>query len=1692
MEDFKLVKSARSRAKASITRLLTASQDPRAGSNLELEQITVLLERLNTVWKEFETLSDKMALFDEEEGYVDPAIDNETYEDKYLRANTLLHSLKRACMLRENEGGNIASGNHNDSESPWGSQASGSGNENFVRFLQQQQELNERLAQQQTTFLSANSTANRVQSELPKIHIKQFNGDYKEWPAFMNLFESTIHSNQHLTAIQKLHYLKTYVIGEAADLIRHMPITEAAYTAAWTCLTERYNRPRHIVNTLLDTFVNLPSTSRADVSILRKVTDGATEIVRGLDAAGQTNRDCWIIHFMLAKIDAETRRKWIEGSRELESPTVNDLLKFLDRRCEEFELSKSETDTDFKAAATRAQPRSDEQRILSTPEEATVAISHVARAQVTPRAEPSYNGSATATKPHGLRKSALPTALVFVRNAKGSHTICRVLLDSGSELSYISERCIQALGLSRFPSRILVSGISSIKAETTRGCSTLDMQSRISEHTMKVRAHVLSKITSTLARHDIDAAALRAFDGFDLADSEYQSLAPVDILLGSDYVWTVFTGQKMFDSHGNVIAISTIFGWVITSITTSNSSSTMTMHTAIDIDASLRRFWELEDVNQEFQREPEDDEVEQHFMKTHTRDSKGRYIVELPFKDPNQQFSDTLHGALARFRGVERRLERDPDLHAQYVQFMRDYLNLGHMRELSPEDIDKKPCFYLPHHPVITQKLRVVFDGSFKDTSGKALNDALHIGPSILRNLFSICIRFRMFKFVFSADIVKMYRQIWVAVNHCSYQRIVWREDESTPIKHYELSTVTYGTSSAPFLAVRVLDQLAHDHQHEFPTAAKILKEEFYMDDVLTGAYTEEELICKRDELIQLMERAGMELGKWVSNSSRIFVGTLTSTNTPGKGLHSTAKVLGIHWDPEKDNLSYNVCLSSNPDSNKRQVLSDVARIFDPLGILSPVVVQFKIMFQELWLLDLDWDTELPPKIADWWKKCRNDLNVLQELRLPRFVDNKEDRIELHGFSDASIKAYAAVVYSRLVQANGTVSVSLIAGKTRVAPLKQQSLPRLELCGALLLSRLIVSIKAALQHKNIDIHAWCDSTIVLAWLSQQPSKLKTFVANRTSEILDAIPRNAWHHVNTKENPADCASRGMLAAELLNFDLWWMGPSWLQDPEKLAVKLSSTKFCSSLSENYGNEEVKTTALTTQEDDSFSPLEALVQRVSSWTKLVRIVAYVLRFIQGTRAPKSGMLASSKMLKFEEIQAARILCLQTAQECFKEDRILLLENKPLRSRSQLLKLSPIVCKNGLLRVGGRLSNSQLPADVKHPILLPKSHRITILILEHEHASNLHPGVSALFVIMRQKYWIFGARNLIRNLVHNCIRCFRQRNHTEHQFMADLPGIRITEALPFQHSGCDYAGPFILKERRGRNPRKTKGYICLFVCLVTSAIHLELAADLSTDTFLACLRRFMSLRGKCSQIFSDNGTNFVGAKRALDEMQQLLSSQEHQHTVAQSLANDGIKWSFIPPHSPHWGGKWESSVRSVKLHLRRVVGKTTLTFEQMQTLIVQISAVVNSRPLCYTPDTDLTYLSPAHFLIGRPFTTIPEGDLSHLPINRLDYWQHLQAMYQGFWKRWHQEYLTSLQQRHKWNNKQRNISVDNVVLVKDSNLPPAAWILARVLEAHPGPDGLVRAVKLKTSTGEMTRPISKLAVLPNSETMFQGGPGC
>ncbi|XP_075155635.1 uncharacterized protein LOC142228991 [Haematobia irritans] len=1684
-EEMNSLTMTRGRLKGSITRALAFAQVPSAETTFD--DVVSRLERLEEVWQAFVKLTDDLYKFKDVENFADPEADFASYEEKYLSARGKLYALKSQYAPTLNES---------------------TANSGAIA----------KLADQQAAFLEKLSTTSHPkENDLPRINIPFFTGTYKDWPSFKDLFESAIGSKR-ISNIQKFHYLKSLLKEDAARLIQHIPVTETAFQTTWTRLNDRYDRPKQIVTSFIEAFMALPSISTENAATMRKISDGANEIIRGLDAIGKDERDWWLIYLLLSKLDPESKSKWIRESRDNPLPTINDFFEFLDNRCEEVELcakkqahqskhshsGKSQGNHTKCLVSTKAKPscllcKSPDHSIFTCPtflqkdinerrhfvKESALcynclrqghAVSNCASkgrckqchrrhhsllhlpsneheptylpGQVSESSPPESPSSSNNTASANIQWSTtanvacpislpslpssskhctsdkefiMPTASIYVKDRFGKFITCRALLDTASKLSFITESCAQRLGLQRYPSKIIVNGISSIKAETTRGLCQIFVRSRISEQSINAKVHVLPKITTSLPGYSFENKIKNQLMDLPLADPTYNISSQIDILFGLEHIWNIFTFNKRIDSQGNTIAISTIFGWVVTCAETEQIyNQTTTLVTTVDIDRCLRSFWELEETEHHTKADPDNIFVETHFQTTHSRASDGKYVVQLPFKNENPIFGNTLNGALSRFYAVERRLQRNPAIRDKYIGFMRDYEKLGHMRKLKPHEINVTDgrVFYLPHHPVLGEKIRVVFDGSFQDSNGISLNNNLHIGPSIQRDLFAVCLRFRFHRYVFSADIVKMFRQIWISEHHKNYQRIVWRESPLHEVQHYILCTVTYGTSCAPYLSVRVLEQLAYDYKSKFPIASKVVMEDFYVDDVITGAQTEEEIVFIRDNLVNLLAQAGLELRKWVSNCVSISDSTQDQLffAAPEKDVK---KVLGIFWRPSSDQLGYHIELNKNPVATKRQVLSDVSRIFDPMGLLSPVVIQFKILLRELWSHKLSWDEPLPENLTRQWTTFRQDLISIQDFTLPRYILNDVTKLELHGFSDASIHAYSAAVYCRFVDDTGHTHVKLIAAKTRVAPIKQKSLPCLELCGALILSRLLKRIKEALPHKSIDIRAWCDSTIVLCWLSQPPIKLKTFEANRTSEILEILPH----------------------------------------PDALsAFKLSSKVLVSTVND-------------------YNPLHELVHRISKWNKLIRVVAYIFKFINATRYPHQ---IKSPNISFNNFKHAELILTKYAQDAFSEERTLLQSKRLVSTTSSLAKLHPFIDGSGLLRVGGRLRNSELDNASKYPIILPKCSRITKLILQNLHEKNLHPGVSALFVIARQTYWIIGARNLIRNLTHNCLKCFRQRQINTQQLMADLPSIRVRQAFPFENTGCDYAGPIILKQYSGRNAKKSKGYICLFVCLVTSAIHLELATDLSTDCFIAALKRFISRRGKCKKIFSDNGRNFLGASRELNEMHKVILSQTHNEIVSASLAEDGIQWTFIPPFAPHWGGMWESAVRSVKLHLKRVIGNTELTFEQMHTLLAQVEAVVNSRPLGTVPDTDCEYLSPAHFLIGRPYTTVPEGDLVNLTPNRLGYWQHVQNMFQGFWRRWHQEYLTSLQQRPKWNRPQPNLAVGDVVVVKEKNLPPSKFLLAKVIETYPGIDGNVRAVKLKTQCGEMTRPISTLVKLP------------
>jgi len=704
------------------------------------------------------------------------------------------------------------------------------------------------------------------------------------------------------------------------------------------------------------------------------------------------------------------------------------------------------------------------------------------------------------------------------------------------------------------------------------------------------------------------------------------------------------------------------------------------------------------------------------------------------------------------------------------------------------------------------------------------------------------------------------------------------------------------------------------------------------------------------------------------------------------------------------------------------------------------------------------------------------DFSSLTKCQVPQYIAAPHQHIQLHGFADASMLAYGAVVYSR-VASDGKFHINLVAAKTRVAPIKSVSIPRLELNAALLLTRLLTIVKASLTIPVNNTICWTDSEIVLHWLSAPPRNWNTYVCNRTAEILSEYPRSCWSHVRSEDNPADCASRGLHPSKLLDHELWWNGPSWMALPQ-YEWPLSTSKFRvdTHLEARAEERPAKPTTLHSFPDESMD--ELLINKISSWTRLIRVTSYCYRFIHRLRLqhrPYSEYLTST------ELQAARNQLLRHIQrKAFQREYTQLENGRQLHAKSQLIRFSPFLDKDGLMRVGGRIERSTLNYNAKHPVIIPKSSPVAELLVRHSHVTNLHTGVDATFTNLRQQYWILGARNIVRKTVFQCKRCFLQRKSTSSQIMGELPVPRVQASRCFQHTGLDYAGPISIKGSTGRTPVIGKARFAVFVCLTTKALHIEAVTDLTTKAFIAAFQRFIARRSKPTDLYSDNGTTFHGSKRVLDEMRLLAMEQRKDENLANFFANEGILWHFIPPSAPHFGGIWEAGVRSIKLHMKRIMGSSALTFEELSTVLIQIEALLNSRPLCSSGDSTLDPLTPAHFLTGTPYTALPEPSRLDVPINRLERWTQLQAMVQGFWKRWHMEYLTSLHERTKWQLEDDNLKVDTLVVLKEPNLPPSKWILGRIQEVHAGQDDKVRVVTVKTAQGVFKRPITKLAILP------------
>nr|CAI5841723.1 unnamed protein product [Callosobruchus analis] len=491
----------------------------------------------------------------------------------------------------------------------------------------------------------------------------------------------------------------------------------------------------------------------------------------------------------------------------------------------------------------------------------------------------------------------------------------------------------------------------------------------------------------------------------------------------------------------------------------------------------------------------------------------------------------------------------------------------------------------------------------------------------------------------------------------------------------------------------------------------------------------------------------------------------------------------------------------------------------------------------KLWSLHVAWDSHVPTEIENQCIHFQNDLVNLNSFEIPRnAIHFNHSLFNIHCFCDASTDAYAAALYLRSIIDVGEYSVNLLCSKTKVSPLKTITIPRLELCASLLGSQLVSIVITALS-VSVPIHMWSDSQVAISWINTEPSLLQVFVANRVSKIQSLTSNENWKYVASKSNPADIASRGTIPKGLLNNILWWKGPTFLYNHES---EWPTTNFSVPVPNSdlpVLKKSCKVINVVTCTDID------LFNRLSSLTKLIRVAAYCLRFKNNLRP---GTVKRSGVLTPKELNNANICLIKLAQRaCFHSELELLRKNECLNKKHRLSSLSPFIDESGIIRVGGRLKTSDLPYNTKHPILLSSKHQFTKLIFEHKHKLLMHPGPQLLLASVRQYYWPVGGTSLSKQIVKQCITCFKFKPIPLEAPMASLTDNRLQPQLPFTTVGIDYAGPLTILNKKGRGAKLLKCYIAIFVCFCTKAVHIEVISDLTTENFLCCLRRFISRRG-------------------------------------------------------------------------------------------------------------------------------------------------------------------------------------------------------------------------------------------------------
>lgn len=1342
----------------------------------------------------------------------------------------------------------------------------------------------------------------------------------------------------------------------------------------------------------------------------------------------------------------------------------------------------------------------------------------------------------TTTNTRSRARILLQTATTIAYNESWSKSVpVRVLFDTGSQRSYITNTLKDKLGLNPVKRETLNLNTFGSREYTKQGCDLVKFSLQTKDH-QKIDVCALSfPILCTPLTTKINLENYSYLQNLNLADTSITEaeIPQIDVLIGSDHYYDIVNGEIIRGEQGPV-AIGSKLGWLLSGPTNKGEikenfcqanliieSPTSGICNSVDSNqeliCELKRFWDTESIgisNNEIDNEEFLPNV------TFLQDDR-RYEVNLPWKPGCFPDNSNYQLCVNRLYQLRSKLQSNKELEGQYDNIFQEQIESGIIERVPVDETDNENSHFLPHHGVVrhdkeTTRLRIVFDGSSKSTKAQhSINDCLEKGPNPIPLLFNILIKFRMHSIVIVADIEKAFHQIQISEEDRDMLRFLWFDDlanDNPEIIQFRFRRLVFGLTPSPAILNTVLDHHLNKYQNKNSELIKLLRDSLYVDDLCTGADSVEEAIKIYTGASAVMKEGGFNLRKWDSNSAELCE-KINSTienkptkveKTPGsKNDNSPKKVLGISWNANSDTLSYEfemlVEYAQSLPATKRSVLRLSAKIFDPLGLLSPFTIKMKILFQALCVNKGDWDEKLEGEYLSSWNQFLQDILALRTLHVPRCCfENNPVEFQLHGFCDASEKAYAAAVFLRTCYDNGKVKVTLVAAKTRVSPLKRQSIPRLELLGATILARLIHTLSpicnSALK-KDPGIFLWTDSYTTLCWIKNNRT-WKQYIKHRIQAIHELTVQEWWRFCPGEYNPADIPSRGLNGENILSSKSWWTGPEFLtQTEDKWPKSLDTCVDNSECAKEIVKNPLDITHILTNKSHYFhlhSNLDKIIdiERFSTIGKLLRVTAYVLRFIKRIRKCR---LEQHVEIQPSEMREAEIMWIRNAQEKHFPEEIYLLNEGSKRRTVYMNQFGLFLNKDTVICCSGRVGNSTLPEHSKRPILIPKIHPLTRLIIDNAHHLVLHNGVRETLCLIREKYWIPQGREAVKKRIYSCVKCKRVDGKSfQGPPMPPLPPARVDDSPPFCNTGVDYAGPLYVKPTKSSKEKtKIKAYICLFTCASTRAIHLELVGDLAAQSFLLAFRRFTSRRGLPIKMLSDNATTF---KAAAKEISRIKRAPE----VIQYLNSKRISWEFIAERAPWWGGFWERMVRSIKSCLKKTIGRATLTFEELFTLCAEIEATINNRPITYVYDDvqGISYpLTPSDLINGRRISVTPSDchfEISSTHESLTKRLQHHKKILEYFTNCWKNEYLLGLLEFSKKSRLRDNqiIHKGDIVIMKGESSPRLFWKLAKVIELLPGEDGNVRAVKVqvlrKNGRGcrSFVRPVQGLIPLEVSQT--------